>query len=122
MAGQQTHKSAKEANKRCASEVSQPTRKADRNARARPRRFCPRDRAAPRLAAAHRARRPSGPVTIFRDILAALLAGSERLRDNRRMTDAAHNEHSETRCPSDRDRIVTTGPSCFQPARPEVLR
>ena len=48
--------------------------------------------------------------------------GSERLRDNRRMTDAAHNQHSETRRPSDRDRIVTTGPSRFQPARPEVLR
>jgi len=41
------------------------------------------------------------------------LAGSERLRDNRRMTDAAHNQHSETRRPSDRDRIVTTGPSCL---------
>jgi len=27
------------------------------------------------------------------------LAGSERLRDNRRMTDAAHNQHSETRRP-----------------------
>jgi hypothetical protein len=27
------------------------------------------------------------------------------------MTDAAHNQHSETRHPSDRDRIVTTGPS-----------
>jgi len=50
------------------------------------------------------------------------LAGSGRLRDNRRMTDAAHNQHSETRRPSDRDRIVTTGPSRFQPARPEVLR
>jgi hypothetical protein len=62
------------------------------------------------------------PATIFRDILAALLAGSERLRDNRRMMDAAHNQHSETRRPSDRDRIVTTGPSRFQPARPEVLR
>jgi len=45
------------------------------------------------------------------------LAGSERLRDNRRMTDAAHNQHSETRRPSDRDRIITTGPSPF-PARP----
>ena len=33
----------------------------------------------------------------------------------------AHNQHSETRRPSDRDRIVTTGPSRFQPARPEVL-
>src|ERR1700751_1560627 len=32
------------------------------------------------------------------------------------------NRHSETRRPSDRDRIVTTGPSRFQPARPEVLR
>ena len=31
------------------------------------------------------------------------------------MTDAAHNQHSETRHPSDRDRIVTTGPSRFQP-------
>jgi hypothetical protein len=31
-------------------------------------------------------------------------------------------QHSETRCPSDRDRIVTTGLSRFQPARPEVLR
>src|SRR6516165_5804106 len=30
-------------------------------------------------------------------------------------------QHSETRRPSDRDRIVTTGPSRFQPARPEVL-
>jgi hypothetical protein len=47
--------------------------------------------------------------------------GSERLRDNRRMTDAAHNQHSKTRRPSDCDRIVTTGPSRFQPARPEVL-
>jgi hypothetical protein len=34
----------------------------------------------------------------------------------------AHNQHSETHRPSDRDRIVTTGPSRFQPARPEVLR
>ena len=34
------------------------------------------------------------------------------------MTDAAHNQHSETRRPSDRDRIETTGPSRFQPARP----
>jgi len=50
------------------------------------------------------------------------LAGSERLRDNRRMTDAAHNQHSETGRPSDCDRIITTGPSRFQPARPEVLR
>ena len=33
------------------------------------------------------------------------------------MTDAAHNQHSENRRPSDRDRIVTTGPSRFQPAR-----
>src|SRR5215472_2649710 len=33
----------------------------------------------------------------------------------------AHNQHSETRRPSDRDRIVTTGPSRFQPARPEVF-
>ena len=38
------------------------------------------------------------------------------------MADAAHNQHSETRRPSDRDRIVTTGPTRFQPARPEVLR
>ena len=52
----------------------------------------------------------------------SLWPGSERLRDNRRMMDAAHNQHSETRRPSDRDRIVTTGPSRFQPARPEVLR
>jgi hypothetical protein len=50
------------------------------------------------------------------------LAGSERLRDNRRMTDAAHNQHSETRRTSDRDCIVTTGRSRFQPAPPEVLR
>jgi hypothetical protein len=42
--------------------------------------------------------------------------------DNRRMTDAAHNQHSETRRPSDHDRIVTTGPSRFQAAGPEVLR
>ena len=49
------------------------------------------------------------------------MAGCERLRDNRRMTDAAHNQHSETCRPSDRDRVVTTGPSRFQPARPEVL-
>jgi hypothetical protein len=62
------------------------------------------------------------PATIFRDVLALFLAGSERLRDNRRMMDAAHDQHSETRRPSDRDRIVTTGPSRFQPARPEVLR
>jgi hypothetical protein len=40
--------------------------------------------------------------------------GSERLMQ-------AHNQHSETRRPSDRDRIGTTGPSRFQPARPEVL-
>jgi hypothetical protein len=33
------------------------------------------------------------------------------------MTDAAHNQHSETRRPSDRDRIVTTGPSRFQPVQ-----
>src|SRR6516162_805020 len=45
------------------------------------------------------------------------LAGSDRLRNNRRMTDAAHNQHSKTRCPSDRDRIVTTGAQPF-PARP----
>ena len=45
----------------------------------------------------------------------SFLAGSERLRDNRRMTDAAHNQHSESRRPSDRDRIVTTGPSRFHP-------
>ena len=32
-----------------------------------------------------------------------------------------HNQHSETRRPSDRDRIVTTEPSRFQPARPEVF-
>ena len=38
------------------------------------------------------------------------------------MTDAAHNQHSETRRLSDRDRIVTTRPRRFQPARPEVLR
>ena len=50
------------------------------------------------------------------------LAGYGRLRDHRRIRDAAHNQHSETRRPSDRDRIVTTGPSRFQPARPEVLR
>ena len=50
------------------------------------------------------------------------LAGSERLRDKHRMTDTAHNQHSETRRPSDRDHIVTIGPSRFQPARPEVLR
>jgi len=50
------------------------------------------------------------------------LEREERLRDNRRMTDAAHNQHSESRRPSDRDRIVTTGSSRFQPARPEVLR
>jgi hypothetical protein len=43
------------------------------------------------------------------------LAGSERLRDNRRMTDAAHNQHSETRRLSDRDRIVTTGPAVSSP-------
>ena len=37
------------------------------------------------------------------------------------MTDAAHNQHSETRRPSDRDRIITTGSSRFRPTRPEVL-
>ena len=62
----------------------------------------------------------------FRIFWPLFLARLGRLRDNRRMTDAAHNQHSEnqhseTRCPSDRDRIVTTGPSRFQPARPEVL-
>src|SRR6516225_3378545 len=31
------------------------------------------------------------------------------------MTHAAHNEHSETRRPGDRDRIVTTGPSRSSP-------
>jgi hypothetical protein len=31
------------------------------------------------------------------------------------MTDAAHNQHSETRRPSDRDRIVTTGPAVSSP-------
>jgi len=59
------------------------------------------------------------PATIFRDILAALFwpaPSGYRERDNRRMTDAAHNQHSETRRPSDHDRIVTTGPSRFQPA------
>ena len=50
------------------------------------------------------------------------LAGSERLRDNRRMTDAAHNQHSETRRPIDRDRIVTTRAQPFPARRPEVLR
>jgi hypothetical protein len=35
--------------------------------------------------------------------------------------DAAHNQHSETCRPSDHNRIVTTGPSRFQPARPKVL-
>jgi hypothetical protein len=43
------------------------------------------------------------------------LASSERLRNNRRMTDAAHNQHSETRRPSDRYRIVTTGRSRSSP-------
>jgi hypothetical protein len=38
------------------------------------------------------------------------------------MTDAAYNQHSEIRRPSDRGRIVTTGPSRFQPARPEVFQ
>ena len=33
------------------------------------------------------------------------------------MTDAAQNQHSESHRPSDRDCIVTTGPSRFQPAR-----
>jgi hypothetical protein len=32
------------------------------------------------------------------------------------MTEAAHNQHSDTRRPSDRDRIVRTGPIRFQPA------
>ena len=32
------------------------------------------------------------------------------------MTDAAHNQHLETRRPSDRARIVTTGPSRLEPA------
>jgi hypothetical protein len=31
---------------------------------------------------------------VSEEFLAALLAGSQRLRDNRRMTDAAHNQHS----------------------------
>src|SRR6516162_3678122 len=31
------------------------------------------------------------------------------------MTDAAHNQHSETRRPSDCDRIVTTGPAVSSP-------
>jgi hypothetical protein len=31
------------------------------------------------------------------------------------MTDAAHNQHSETRRPSDRDRIVTPGPAVSSP-------
>jgi hypothetical protein len=43
------------------------------------------------------------------------LAGSERLRNNRRMTDAAHNQHSETRRPSDRDRIEQPGPAVSSP-------
>ena len=34
------------------------------------------------------------------------LVGSERLKDNRRMRDAAHNQHSETRRPSNRDRLT----------------
>ena len=38
--------------------------------------------------------RPLGIAPLF-------LASSERLRDNRRMTEAAHNQHSETRRPSD---------------------
>ena len=53
------------------------------------------------------------------------LVGSGRLKDNRRMRDAAHNQHSETRRPSDRDRIVNNRAQPFrrfQPARPEVLR
>jgi len=36
------------------------------------------------------------------------------------MMDAAHNQ--ETRRLSNRDRIITTGPSRFRPARPEVMR
>jgi hypothetical protein len=50
---------------------------------------------------------------------------AERGKERRRGlggADAAHNQHSESRRPSDRDRIVTIGPSRFQPARPEVLR
>jgi hypothetical protein len=41
------------------------------------------------------------PATIFRDILAALF-GRLRAVKGHRMTDAAHNQHSETRRPSDR--------------------
>ena len=33
------------------------------------------------------------------------------------MTDAAHNQHSENRRPSDRDRIVPTGPSSSPPVQ-----
>ena len=51
------------------------------------------------------------------------LAGSEQLRDNRRITDAAHNQHSETRRPSDRDRIVTTAqPFSARASRSVALR
>src|SRR6516165_5893722 len=38
------------------------------------------------------------------------------------MRDAAHNQHSETRRPSDRDRIVTTGPSRFAVSSPPVQK
>jgi hypothetical protein len=45
------------------------------------------------------------------------------LRDNRRMTDAAHNQHSGTRRPSDRDRIVTqVQPFPAHPSRSVALR
>ena len=59
---------------------------------------------------------------IFRDILAALFG---RLRAVKGQSphdgcNAAHNQHSETRRPSHRDRIVTTGHSRFRPARPDT--
>src|SRR6516162_11633489 len=62
------------------------------------------------------------PAMIFRDILAALFG---RLRAVKGQSphdgcNAAHNQHSETRRPSHRDRIVTTGHSRFRPARPDT--
>jgi hypothetical protein len=59
------------------------------------------------------------PATFFRDILAALCDRLRAVKGRCRMTDAVIRKPGR---PSDRDRIITTGPSRFQPAGPEVLR
>ena len=59
--------------------------------------------------------RLAGQLGLFRDILAALLAGYELVKGQSPHDGWAHNQHSENRRLSNRDRIVTTRPSRFQP-------